>query len=308
MDRGHDQNIGDIRQAREGIEFARIRAERDIRVHLALVFEIDVFAPIQDRHRFAHLVRPVRARIAERGMGKERDARRGAKAARRGGCLDRDLRQLRRDGKLRDRCIGDKKRAAFGEHDRHAHHALAAHRIDHAPYIFQHGRIIARHARHHAVGMAKRDHAGAEHIAVEVHKPLRVALQEAEALLTLIEIIRIGRVLVGHARIHDLQVCVFRHANQRHVAHDLLFAADQNGLPKLELLIRKRRADHCWLLAFGEHDALGAAPHRILHALQERRGWVEPLGKAFAICLHVRDGFARDARIHRGLRDEGRHG
>jgi hypothetical protein len=60
--------------------------------------------------------------------------------------------------------------------------------IDAAPNVLERNREIARHARDHGIGVAERDYAGGKVIAVLVHQPLAVALQEALALQPLIEI------------------------------------------------------------------------------------------------------------------------
>src|SRR5260370_35123378 len=95
---------------------------------------------------------------------------------------------------------------------------MARLRIDAAPHLFQRHREITRHTRDHGIGIAERDHAGGEMIAVLVDHALAVALEIAVALQPLIEIGRIGRIARRHRRIDDL---------------DAAAELDAEGLPRL---------------------------------------------------------------------------
>ncbi len=73
-------------------------------------------------------------------------------------------------------------------------------RIDDAANVVEGGGVIARDASNHRIGVAERDHAGAENVAVQIDEALRVALQHAEALLALVEKIGVRRIVLGQPR------------------------------------------------------------------------------------------------------------
>ena len=93
--------------------------------------------------------------------------------------------------------VGDEDRAAAAERDRHADHAVAGLGVDEAAHVVERGRIVARHAGHHRVGVAERHHAGGEVVAVVVDQPLGVAEQVALALQPRVEIVGIVGVAPG---------------------------------------------------------------------------------------------------------------
>ena len=93
-----------------------------------------------------------------------------------------------RVGHFGDRGVGDQHGAAARQHQRDAHDAMAGLRIDAAPHVLERDREIAGDAGDHGVGVAERDHAGGEMIAVLVDQALAVALQVAVALQPLVEI------------------------------------------------------------------------------------------------------------------------
>ncbi len=65
-----------------------------------------------------------------------------------------------------------------------------------SPHVFERDREIAGDAGDHRVGVAERDHAGGEMIAVLVDQPLAVAHQVALALQPLVKIGGVGGVAV----------------------------------------------------------------------------------------------------------------
>ena len=125
--------------------------------------------------------------MAEGRERQQRDARFVAEPARDAGGLDRDVGQNLGTGHLGHRGIGDQHGVPAGEHQRHAHHAMARLGIDAAADIVERHREIARDAGHHRIGIAERDHAGGEMIAVLVDQALDVALEKALALEPLVK-------------------------------------------------------------------------------------------------------------------------
>src|SRR3954451_11895483 len=76
-------------------------------------------------------------------------------------------------------------------------------RIDAAAHVLERHREIARDSGNECIGVAERDHAGSEMVAVLVDQAGTIALQEAFALQPLVEIIGIGIVALGEGGIDD---------------------------------------------------------------------------------------------------------
>ncbi len=93
---------------------------------------------------------------------------------------------------LVDNGVGDQYGAAARQHQRDAHDPMPGLGIDAAPHVLERHGEIARDAGDHGIGVAERDHAGGEMIAVLVDQALTVALQEAVALQPFVEISGIG--------------------------------------------------------------------------------------------------------------------
>jgi hypothetical protein len=100
-----------------------------------------------------------------------------------------------------------------------------------------------------------RHHGGGEDVAVLVDQPLMRRAAGSPALQALVEEVGVGLVLVGDARVDDLQLAG-GNAEQLHVARHLLVAADQDGLAQFLRLELPGGADDGRLLALGEDDAL----------------------------------------------------
>ena len=90
------------------------------------------------------------------------------------------------------------------------------------------------------------------------------------------------------------------------LAHAILAADQQRGAEPL-LDESGRRADHLLFLAFGEHHALRLAPQPLVHAREHARDRIASRAQRLPVRLHVDDRLARDAGVHRGLRDRRRH-
>ena len=90
------------------------------------------------------------------------------------------------------------------------------------------------------------------------------------------------------------------------VLHAVLAAAQQRGAEPLVHEAR-RGADHLFLLALGEDDALGRAaqPRKDLH--QRAGDRIAPRVQLMAVGVHVDDRLARDAGVHRRLGHRRRH-
>ena len=125
--------------------------------------------------------------MAEGGEGEQRQPRLVAEPARDAGGLDGDVGDLVRLRHFGHRGVGDQHGAPARHHQRHADHAVPGLGIDHVTDVLERHREIAGHAGHHGVGVAERDHAGGEMVAVLVHQPLAVAHQIAVPLQSLVE-------------------------------------------------------------------------------------------------------------------------
>ena len=209
VERRHDQHIGGVGEAAEGIGGHQLAVERDVGAHFAVIFEIDALR-VENAHRLLHAQRALAGRMAEVGEGEHRDARLIAEPARDARRLDRDLREILGVGHFGDRGVGDHDRAAARQHQRDADHAMAGLVVDDAPHLFERDREIARHAGHHRVGVALRDHRRGEVIAVLVDHPLAVAEQEAAALQPLVEELRVERVALREPRVVDLDALLLQ--------------------------------------------------------------------------------------------------
>ena len=140
--------------------------------------------------------------------------------------------------------------------------------IDDAANLLERDREIARHAGHHRVGVALRDHRGGEKVAVLVDHALAVAQQEAAAAAAARRGIARRARCVRKPRVVDLDA-LFREIEAGLLgdrAHAIL-APDQDR--RAETLIDERigGADDLLFLALGEHDALGHAAHALDDAL-----------------------------------------
>ena len=125
--------------------------------------------------------------MAEGRIGKHRDARLVAHAAREAGGLLGDVGELLGVRHVVHGGVGDEHRAAAAERDRHADDAVAGLGVDDAADVVERGRIVAGDAGDHRVGVAQRHHAGGEMVAVVVDQPLAVAEEIALALQALVE-------------------------------------------------------------------------------------------------------------------------
>ena len=193
MERRHDQHVGGTGEPAERIGFAQLHVQRHVGRHVAVVFEIDA-ALVEQPHRLLHALRTFAGRMAEGREGQQRQPRLIAERARDARRFDRDVGDIVGVGHFGHRGVGDQHGAAARQHHRDADHAVAGLWIDAAPHVFECHGEIAGHAGDHGVGIAERDHAGGEVIAVLVDQPLAVALQEAVTLQPLIEIRGIGGV------------------------------------------------------------------------------------------------------------------
>ena len=195
-------------------------------------------------------------------------------------------------------------RASAAERDRHADDAVAGVGVDDAPDVVERGRIVARDAGDHRVGVAQRHHAGGEMVAVVVDQPLGVAEEVALALQPLVEEVGIDGVALRQARVDDLDAgfCEVDAGELRVLAHDLL-ASDQDRRAELLADIGDGGAHDLLLLALGEDDALGLAAHAVVDALQRRGDRVAAGRELLRVFLQVGDRLAGDARLHRGLGD-----
>ena len=245
--------------------------------------------------------------MAEGGKCEQRQPRLVAEPACDAGGLDGDLGDLVRLRHLGDRGVGYQHRTSTRHHNGHADHAMARLRIDHVPDIFECDREISRHAGHHGVGITKRDHAGREMVAVLIDHALAVAHQVAVALQSLVQEIDVGGVSVRQPCVDDLDAFGnFDAGLFRGLPHAVLAADEQR---RAEPLMHKarRRADHLFLFAFCENDALGVTAQPVEHLHQSPSDRIAPCVQLLPIGIHVDDRLARDTGIHGGLGHCRRH-
>ena len=140
---------------------------------------------------------------AEGREGGARHARYITHAARHARSFDCDIGKLGCGRHFMDGGIGDKHGAPTAERDGNTNHTMTRLGIDDAAHVVETCRIIAGHARHHAIGIAQRHHACRKMIAVIVDEAVAIARQVALALQLLIEIVGVGRIAARQARIDD---------------------------------------------------------------------------------------------------------
>jgi hypothetical protein len=153
------------------------RVERDIGRHLAVILEIDP-ALVEDLHRLAHALGALALGMAEGGIGEHRDARlvaqrRATPAA--SSAMSASLLRVGMSCTAVSATSTVRPRQSASETPMTRWPGLAS---MHAADVFERGRIVARHAGHHRVGIAQRHHAGGEMVAVVVDQALAVAVQK----------------------------------------------------------------------------------------------------------------------------------
>ena len=272
--------------------------------HLAFIFEIDVVARVHDLHRVADALQEAALGIAEIGIGQEGDARLMAHPPRHGGGLDRDLGELRAGRPLGHRRVGDEDGVRLADHQVDAERGDALLRVEHAADLAIALRIGPGDAGDHHVGLAHGEQKRAEDVAVLVDRPLELAVHVAAPLQAIVEIVR----HLGGARmvaaVVDLEALRILDAERLQPVVDVV-AADQHRNAVAAVAEGDRGAQHDILLALGEEDAARIGARRFISERQHRGGRIEPGAQRGAIGGHVGDRLARDARIHRRLRDRG---
>ncbi len=127
-------------------------------------------------------------------------------------------------------------------------------------------------------------------------------------LQPLVEELRIERVALRKPRVVDLDALLgeIEAGLLGDRAHAVL-APDQDR--RAETLIDEGigGADDLLLLAFGEDDALGHAPHALDDPLHGAGDRIAARGELRLVGVHVDDRPPRDARFHRRLRHRDRH-
>ena len=245
--------------------------------------------------------------MAEGRERQQRQPRLIAEPARDAGGLDGDLGDLVRLRHLSDRGVGHQHGAPARHHQRDADHAVAGLGIDHALHIRECDREITGHAGHHGVGIAERNHAGGEMVAVLVDQALAIAQQIAAPLQPLVQEVEVDGVAGRHASIDDLDAFAELDAGLAcGLAHQVL-AADQQRGPQPLVHETGRGADYLLFLALREHHTfrLSAQPCEDLHQRSGDR--IAPRVQLLAVGVHVDDRLAGDAGIHGRLGDGGRH-
>ena len=131
-------------------------------------------------------------------------------------------------------------------------------------------------------------------VAVVVDQPLAVAEQEALALQALVEIVGIDAVAARQPGVDDLDALLVEvDAGVPGVLLDDVVAADQDRRAEPLVDVGDGGAHHLLLLALGEDDALGLAPHAVVDALQRRGDRVAPGRQLVARICRGRGSAAR---------------
>src|SRR6185437_12787160 len=169
--------------------------------------------------------------------------------------------------------------------------------------VLKRDRKIAGDTRHHRIGIAERDHAGCKMIPILVYQSLAVAQQIAAPLKALVQEVYVSRIAGRHARIDDFNFLAELNAGlARRLANPVL-APDQKRGAETLMHEARCRSDDLFFLAFGEDDALGL-PTQPVEYLHKRAGdRIAPRTQLLAVGVHINDRLARNAGIHRGLRD-----
>src|SRR5262249_46452522 len=160
---------------------------------------------------------------------------------------------------------------------------------EYAPDLFQRRGKAARDAGYHAVGIALRDHAGGEDVAVLIGHALAVAMEGALALQALIEELRVMRVALRKPRIRDLDSVRRAEAGRFHRALDSVLAADEDRRSVAGVVEGNRGTDHLFLFALGEHDAPRAVAHALENEIEAGGRRVEARGKLGSVAFQVQD-------------------
>ncbi len=239
----HHQHVGRAGQPAERVERAQRGLQRHVRAHFAVVFEIDL-SLVQDRHRLAH-----------------RRGRRGASGCRRSSATAAQ-RAARGPGRappaaapmamsavcsaVGRKCISVSAMKIvvprIAQHQRQAEGDAARRRVDRVADVLEADGGRARQAGDHRVGVAGRDHAGGEHVAVLVDHALAVALQEAAAAAAAHRgIPAYLRLLLRQPRVVDLDPLGDAEAEARHRRAHPLLAPDQHRACRSRRCGRRRR-------------------------------------------------------------------
>ena len=267
MECRHDQHVGRPRQPAEWIGLAQLHVERNVGSHVAVVFEIDP-ALIEDFHRSPYMRCAFARRVAEGGEGQQRDLGLVAEPARHARRFDRDIGENFGVGHLGHRGIGDQHGAPARQHERNANHPMAGLRVNAAAHVLERDREIAGDPGDQRVGVAERQHAGGEMVAVLVDQTVAIALQEAFALQPFVEMVGIGVVALRERRIDDSDAAAKLDAERGRALAYAILAADQERAAQSLLHKTRGGADHLFLLAFREDHALRAPPQPLVDALQ----------------------------------------
>ena len=302
----HDQDIGRAGEAGERIgRLQELEVERHVGLHLAVILEVDLLG-IEQADRLADTVDALDLAAAEVRERQEGDPRLVAHHARVLHHLLGDGGELVGRRRLVDRGVGEEHRALARDDDGVAHRYLADFDVDHTLDVGKALGETARDASHHAGGIARRHHAGTEHVAALVDHALHVAMEITIALQPLVDEVGVGRVLGRQPRIVDLHARLVLDAERLHGLAHLLLAADQDRRAVAVVAEHHGGADRALFLALGEDDALRVGLHLLEQALQEMTGRIEAAGQAALVLRHIGDVFLGDAGIHRRLRDGGR--
>ena len=230
MERRHDEHVGRPGKPREGIEALHdLAVQRHVSRHLAIEFEIHM-ALVEDVDGFAHALRTFARGMAEGGVGEHGDTWLVTHAAGETGCFLGDLGQLFGRRHVVNGGVGHEDSAATGKHDRYADHPMPRLGVDAAAHVAERGRVVAGHARHHAVGVSQCHHAGGKVVAVIVDQARHVAVQIALALQPGVEKVDIGVDPLGNTGIDDFEAgAVEIDAGALRSRVDQILAAEQDG-------------------------------------------------------------------------------
>ena len=178
---------------------------------------------------------------------------------------------------------------------------------DRTPPDLAHGLAVGPgHARDHRIRFAQHQQQRGEDVAVLIDHHLDFAAQIAAPLQPLVEIIDHARDQRGVAAVVQFEIFGIRDTQRTQPVRHLI-APDQHRRAVAAFLEGDRRAQHDFLLALREHDALGMRSGAVIGQREHGGGRVEPCAKRRAIFRHVEDRTPRHAGVHRRLGDRRRH-
>ena len=147
--------------------------------------------------------------------------------------------------------------------------------------------------------MPLENHAGAEHVPVQIDHALAVPAKRALALQLLVEEVDILLVMVRDLGIGHRNVLGAFQPQLLDRLADAVLAADENRLAIACVAERHRRADDFLFLALGKDHAFAVGADAVENHLQGRCRRVETGRQVPPVSLQILDRLAGNAAVHR---------